>query len=933
MSLKGSRNPQVGVPQTPLGQDARRLATNQQARALPWICGTNRISVTWLTDSFNVRAEPVYQEVSKKSDPVIIGYDYTIGCAGLVCGGPVDLLQEIWFNNELVWSGQMWRSSTDPISVTVAGHGVMTFYWGTYDQPLDATLATQDIDPDPKIGQRLHSAYRGQCYFVFPALFLGKDVTTAPNIEFVVGRYPAPSWLGVSGNLQGDINAVAMLWDVLCNPVQGIGLTEDELDQTGLAAVASQLDNECLGFSPFSTQFQAAKQLAMQVADYINCFIVSVLDTTSEKSKIGIRLCRAVDVSGCPVFDESHLTAEPKIGESGSWYETFSDALVTFQNRDIHFQQDFAPATDIVNRLITGLYNQQTLDRPWVTRAAVAQAMANTWLQRASLPQSTSNSIELRQDAVGGLKVGDVFKLNYPPLQIAWRVCRVLSINQNRPEDPSVTVEFRFDFPELASSFTAPAVQAGTGTGVITPVPLQHQAIIQMPPTGLAARTAQLALVALAARPNAQTTGFNIQSEAGAGGYNVVTPVRQFASFGSLNRASIEDIMPDDYGFDFTLEAPDYALTPVTFDDACKDTLLLIVGDEIVSIYDLTLVSLGRYTARALRGRFDTVAAAHYADEACWVVFRSVLRPFKPDTVASPHNFKLQPFVTDGRLVLDLSACQAIPALQTGRYQSPMPPLNLAALSVQPGTSSTSLSDCAPPTVIFGETPGGPFSAGDVLVIRAYSFKVSGGVKYFSSTYAETTYTVVADNSWVLFSTSVVAGTAGYRLATGINGGDIVQIVDFDMSTLAGVLPWPGTVLGAAFDGTPALPYTKPLTTPGITKLAYWSSGDDWQLRWDNCLDRPSSWWPSWLGGTTDDLPWTVVILSNSGEAQKKIYTLRPGVSELVVPNGDIQVAYGFQPPSGPLVPMEPKEAIVQVWHMRNGIFSARPSQLTMIKV
>jgi hypothetical protein len=106
MSFLAGNNDNTPAPQQkPFGADAYRASTNEQARPIPYLAGTRRLAVTWISDHFNDRADALYQTIGKQRTKQ--GYNYFSSAAGLACTGPVDALFNIYFNGESVYASSV----------------------------------------------------------------------------------------------------------------------------------------------------------------------------------------------------------------------------------------------------------------------------------------------------------------------------------------------------------------------------------------------------------------------------------------------------------------------------------------------------------------------------------------------------------------------------------------------------------------------------------------------------------------------------------------------------------------------------------------------------------------------------------------------------------------------------------------------------------
>lgn len=130
-----STPPKIPSPKPdPANLDASELASNQEARPVPWFCGTRKLPLTWITSLYNLHAHKIKspppgisqalnigqwidpggtslaqldRDVGKGGDnrPSTTAYYATI--AGIPCLGPVDELVAVLFNSAIVWPTRM----------------------------------------------------------------------------------------------------------------------------------------------------------------------------------------------------------------------------------------------------------------------------------------------------------------------------------------------------------------------------------------------------------------------------------------------------------------------------------------------------------------------------------------------------------------------------------------------------------------------------------------------------------------------------------------------------------------------------------------------------------------------------------------------------------------------------------------------------------
>jgi hypothetical protein len=472
--------------------DERHTSTNEQARPVPYVAGIARLAVTFISDAFNVKSQRVRMRVGKKKETV--GYNYFASFAALVCHGPLDRLDAIWMDDELVWEGPMTRSGTHA-DITIENRGNVRLYWGTETQGQDPLLATSGT---------VHPAYRGQAYLVFNQLFFGRDRTNAPNIEVQVARWPNAVWLPTPNSIEDDVNPVIPLWDLWTNPRYGLGLPESRLDLATLATVGERLNTEGIGISPVITRAFNFRQFLIELCE---CF--DAYPTYDSQGRLGLALVRdpgEVDV----VIGPNDLVDVPTLNPQG-WPDTFNETFVRFINRDRRFQEDSVAYRDRGNFQITGSVTSQTLSRLWITRQEVAQKVANAAGRVAAQPL-LAGTLRVRKSKASQLTAGGLLKLTFPQSGVNATLCRVERLVRE-PGQGSVQVQFAEDTGFFNADHYAAAPDPPPVQTVFEVQALAFQKVIEAP-WGLT-ETSQPRIVFLAARGDLLSNGFNIWKQRG----------------------------------------------------------------------------------------------------------------------------------------------------------------------------------------------------------------------------------------------------------------------------------------------------------------------------------------------------------------------------------------------------------------------------------
>lgn len=659
MSFSGSTDNIPAPQQKTLGISAERTSTNEQARPVPYFAGMQRMGVTWLGQAFNKRNKEITQDAKKTE--VTIGREYWIGCAGLVCLGPVDILLKILFDNQPVWTGEIWRAG-DSTSIAIEGYGTMRFYWGTETQTRDATLsALENATGDDPI--EIHGAYRGICYFVFENLYLGAGVTSAPQIEFILGRYPQPGWMSRQSNTDGDLNALAVASEILENTFYGLG-TESRIETATFDAAATRLSDECFGVSPILTREQRASKTLIEIAETVGGNWIPTND-----GKLGFKLRRQESTVGIPHFREKDLISPPDFQipdyKSGS-----TEIRITYSDRRRNHLETQEVEFDLTSRARAVDSNPETLDRRMITRGSVAAGVAKLALidRRRPLPEG---SIQIRKSSLGALRVGDIFRFSYPHSNLCNQLARAVRINTPDPTEPAVEIDFKIEHETGLILNSAPESPEPPPENTVDPVPLAHSEIIEIPRLPY---EDQSALYALVARGSAMTSAVTVWQLLD-GSYKRVKSFSQFAQRGALDAPLFDNgVVFDDDGMTFTLEGIDTVLEAPG--DYSGLDLLVKIGDEIIGIYSQTLQSAGKYHVKCVRGRLGTEPENHAADSPVWVFRLRADSHWKNQTNATPQTFKLQPSVRNG-VPYPLSEIDPLNVNFTNLYRRPYSPVDL----------------------------------------------------------------------------------------------------------------------------------------------------------------------------------------------------------------------------------------------------------------
>lgn len=655
----GSSSAQPNQKPKPLGISENRLSGSEQAKPIPYLGGRNRIAVTFISEVFDIKKTAVTRDVGKQKTRT--GTSYFFSFAALVCHGPVDGIHEIWLNGEKIWPVKaadpedgLVRSVSNPdyVDITAEDYGLIRLYWGTETQERDTYLynfggALDHTGPE-------HPPYRGQCYLLAHQLFAGFNQSNVQNFEVVVSRYPA---LGSSPSSIGyDANPVNILYEWMTNPRLGRGISEDLIDTSDLESIGVQLAEEGLGISPVITSQAEALVLMNTLLEYIDGY----QRTTEGLFSVGL-VRPLVDLSGVPEVDET-VMSEPLRTSPEDWSSTFNVTNVKYTEPDQNYEADSKPWRDRGNFAVGGQISTQTIERPWVTSAEVAQFLAIAIGRTSALPKATGTLNLRRTSLFDSLTPGTIFKIDFPSRGYTGAsklLCRVTDRTVPDPARPSYQIDFRIDRTYLLNGLTIDTLITSAGDDTIVVASADAVRIVELPaelsPDGVET------LAVLVSRPEQLTAGFKTllgNSYDPTSGlvstpetYQVIDAHDRFAWHGALLEAyGIGETIDSTMGLKVMLDGVDTELSDVEIFNGLSDEMLMFVGGEIMSVIGHGLIGLNAYQLFVIRGRYGSPVQSHALDAEIFIVQKTDLQrlqhpSFQPKNTAV---FKVQTFTGQG---------------------------------------------------------------------------------------------------------------------------------------------------------------------------------------------------------------------------------------------------------------------------------------------
>jgi len=360
-----------------------------------------------------------------------------------------------------------------------------------------ATGAAGSTEPAPP--------YPNLSYAVFEDTMVGQSAYLRP-LYFEVGRTPAPGFTVFPSNTAGDVNPIAIIYELLTDPFWGVGLSTEEIDVSSWTLAAATVgDVDQLYLSYLVSQQQPAQQLVDEILRTID----AVRYTDPITAKLGIKLIRAdYNVALLPTFDQTNI--ESLDFTQAGWRETVNEVKVSFTDRARDYQTNQVAAQDLAGIMATGRVATHAVTYTGVTTEDLALRLAQRDLRALALPLAKA-TMKVNREAFD-LHEGAPFILTFPDYGVSQLVMRVMSITRAGRDDGVLTVEC------VQDTFSLPASPAYATSGVTWDDPVGPGAIQVPEVTPVTDQNATTGALALQIDdPDSRVTLVQFQHQSGRG--------------------------------------------------------------------------------------------------------------------------------------------------------------------------------------------------------------------------------------------------------------------------------------------------------------------------------------------------------------------------------------------------------------------------------
>jgi len=802
------------------------LNSNQQSVPVKYLAGRAYIAGDYITPAYNPKAVPITTPTAKGTPSTTSGYKYYADFALMFCTGgrrPVDACYSVIVDSDVVWTGTVVRGTAAFETITVDKYGTFNLYWGSDTQPIDTTLLsvrgvvsglTNPLDsttwppnpganvfnglaagdPNPYSGHYdQHPAYRGQCYAVFKDWKLGRDRTSVPNIMLELKR--GCPWLN-GGFIASDdtgINPIAILYDWLTDPRFGMEFPEANL--LNFQTAYNALNALGARLSVLISQQSEFRQMVAQLLEYFDGWI----------RPNGADLEVGFWTHGTPIIvstlTDDDLLGDPELSPQG-WAPTLNEVTVVYNDRNHHFNTYSVTARDPNNRRITGMPRPITLQRPWLTDAALASKYAQEYIKIKAMPY-TAGQLHVKREwlETNAMLPGMVFTYDSAFYSLAIAM-RLLEIEYPADNSAKASLTVQWESAIWPSLYIAPPFPSPGGF-TLGPRAIWASRITEVPYL-LQDHRFVTQIVPLAVKGNVEVIGYRVWASFDNGAtYQDLSNSNEFAAFGRLTL----DLSSASYSLWANLYGvgSDQVVSqlPAQLSD---DTLLCFIDAEVMSVGAVIAQGSGLNQIYILRGRFGTTAATHLTNAPVFFMFREALHlldnaGFVPGATV---YFKLQPFTADQDF--DLTAVTPIVYVVSGWgaiappvFNPPSSTFDTAFSATIVGPAGTTVRYTRDGSPVLGDSPvfpvGGSASIIATTTLRARAFTANGR----ESAEAIATYTKVASGS-----SSPAPCSPPARSFTGVQGQSA--------GTMTLTVVTAGSTIKYSVNGGTTLTYSAPFT-------------------------------------------------------------------------------------------------------------------------
>lgn len=474
--------------------------TADQTRAHQWLIGRRLIDNGNLFATFDFETKERTKRIRTgliRRETVVVGHDYYVGFAMVLCGGTGAKLRRIYAGDRLIYEGEATTGTTVPINIewieegqTDLPRGFKGFLEFRSGPGPDGTTARsrylQDkrgVDDLPTWKHLTYVVLRGwrdsdntagwpaslKAALTTGGIKRGMWIGTSTRVEhlkFEVERMPSAASTSIGSPTDGgnywtvgtDANPAYAIAEVMTDTQFCAGIAPEELDTASFHRAAKVLKDENHGTSQLWDSQRSSGEVALELCRQVG----GVIQPDPLTGLHTMRLLRASDEPVLTLNDDNIKVlaqfAQNSMDEAtNSLALTYADSAEKFKQKPVEVLDD--AAIEVAGRVIPG-----TASYAGITNASLANIIATRDLRSLSAPLATARLTAIVPKRQRFLP-GDVVLLSSVKNGVTSLRMRVTSARYSKPGEALCELELIEDvFRSGEAVFSPPVPVPGTST-------------------------------------------------------------------------------------------------------------------------------------------------------------------------------------------------------------------------------------------------------------------------------------------------------------------------------------------------------------------------------------------------------------------------------------------------------------------------------------
>lgn len=636
------------------GLDDFNFPTVSQDRAIPVIFGDVLIegpNVTWFGD---YKSKKIKEGGSLFTPDIVVGHKYYIGMELCLSWGTLDKLTEVWFGDDVAWTGEV-DSDEEVFEVNEPelfggegeGGGVAaqcTFYKGTPEQAANEYLTDVVGDAYPHKGVAKLVWHGPSTEGYSRSGFVGES-ENIPAIKIRAEHYP--NFLGTAHKKISTVvhsgeedeytaigaNPAEVVYCLLIGRYANVQSTEpvvpvipdDLIDKPTFIAAAQTLYSEGMGIS-----FQWQRDTP--VRDIINDVMQHVEGYLSEDSQSGklrfILNRQDYDPNTVPIFDENNIvdfTSYVRINPSAA----VNRMSATFTNPAQAFKTIPITVEDLGNTFEQGMGAPGDIDLHMFHDPNVAILRATRELVQLS-EGIISGTFRANRDAYI-LNIGDPVKLSWEGFGVDGLLVRIIEKTTGDLDDRTIEVKFIQDIFGIGTAIYGPPGNTTWKDIVNDPLDITIYEMFEQPRYFRLKYEAPDAhrLMLLAKFPTSDTSYYKASVQIGADPYGQLFEERSECESTTLVSPYLKEYGPayDTANGIRVLGVPPEGMEGTATATQMQDEFKhwVFCNGELMAFGSSTALGDGSYVLNNVyRGLLDTTPVNHQSGDRLWYLYEGI---------------------------------------------------------------------------------------------------------------------------------------------------------------------------------------------------------------------------------------------------------------------------------------------------------------------